>query len=189
MQGAAGRLDPLREGLPDLAARRHIPSTLTHIEELRVGAQPWHVPRAYDRDRDRSSECDVDYGHPDGLPGPRPPHALPPYMLDSDTRALIVETLGAMLREPPGLPHTEPPEGLPSLAHLSSDPFNRHFNGPSLVTSASPPPLPWAPVDNAKQHADRTAAGAVGPNGLVQRYFLSVDAAREEHDMSTFGLE
>ena len=187
-QGGAGRMDPLRASLPDLAARRYIPPVTKTIDDLRVGPMPWHPVTQHVADRDRSSECDAAYGNPDGLPGPRKPNALPPYPLDEPTRTLIRSALVKMMKRVPGLPQESPPHGLPSRTHLSSRPQARLPSGPSLAPSASPPVLPWTPVYSAKQHAERVAAAAVGPNALVQEYPLTLDRGDGEQRRA-FGLE
>ena len=173
--GLAGRTDPQRAMLPDLAARRYIPPAAATVTQLRRGPMSWHPTDQYDPDRDRTSECDVNYTQPDGLRGTPPPNSLPPYALDEATRALIRAAIARMANElPSGLPHTRPPRGLPT------DPLHRHDDGDA------PPPPPWTPSDARQQIDERAAAAAIGPNGQVQRYPLRLDAP--EHRRA-FGLE
>lgn len=174
--GLAGRLDPQRAVLPDLAARRYIPSPELTLETLRVGPLAWHRPIKYDRERDRTSECDPAYAQPDGLVGPRRPGAIPSYQLDEATTDLIRIAVETMAREPPsGLPYTLPPHGLPT------DRLHSHAEG-----ADAPPAPPWAPSMEQKQIDERAAAASIGPNGQVQRYRLTLDTAE---DRLAFGLE
>ena len=178
--GMEGRLDPLRQMLPDLAVRRYIPPTHVTIPSLRIGPMTWHPMNEYDVDRDRTSECDVNYmrvrgAASDGHNGEVPPGVIPPYQLDERTRALVEQTVVEMSRPlPSGLPFTQPPHGLPT------DPTHDHEEGDA------PSPPPWSPVDAWRQIDERAAAAAIGPNGQVQRYPLTLDAPE---DRQAFGLE
>jgi hypothetical protein len=177
--GYAGRVDPLRATLPELAARRHIPHSWLTLEHLRTGPLPWHPVHKYDLSGDRRSECDTAYMEPDGRNTPPAADALPPYRTDdAHLRTIVLSAVQAMAAPvPSGLPFTLPPDGLPlDDEHHHEDPVGGH--------PRSTPP--WTASDIARQHADRTAAAAVGPNAAVQRYFLSLGKA--EHG-DTFGLE
>ena len=129
---------------------------------------------------DRTSECDVNYmrvrgAASDGHNGEVPPGVIPPYQLDERTRALVEQTVVEMSRPlPSGLPFTQPPHGLPT------DPTHDHEEGDA------PSPPPWSPVDAWRQIDERAAAAAIGPNGQVQRYPLTLDAPE---DRQAFGLE
>lgn len=185
-QGGHGRSDPLRRYYHELAARRYVPPTSMNLKDYRIGSMPTHRVSPYQADRDRRSECDAEHGDPDGLPGSRPPDALPPYAFDEATNRLIRESVVKLMERAPGLPHTMPPNGLPSRTHLSSSPDARTVNGPSLAPSASPLTLPWTPADREQQLVDRTAAGVVGPAGVVQPYYLTLN---ERQHRNAFGLE
>jgi hypothetical protein len=175
--GLAGRLDPLRQTLPDLAVRRYTPHTYVTVDHLRTGPLSWHPTLAYDVTRDRTSECDVMYAQPDGLPpNARRADSLPPHALDERTLSLIRSAVDRMISGPrgPPLPFTQPPQGLPvdtSHSHAAGD---------------EPPPPPWAPSFAQQQHDERAAAAAHGPNAMAQAYKLTLDLAE---DGRAFGLE
>ena len=176
--GFAGRLDPQRSVLPELALRRAVPHPSLNLEHLRVGPQPWHavpVPGAAPESAgaDRRSECDGLYGTPDMRREPKR-DTLPLLALPDATLALIRDTLATMRRPPPSdLPFTQMPYGLspPGAAAPSSPPL---------------PLLPWTPLHEATQRAERASAAAIGPNGAVQEYTLTL--ASEEFG-TVFGLE
>ena len=61
-QGLAGRSDPLRATIPELALRRFAPHPSVTGNQLRIGPLGWHPISPFDAEwaeSDRSSECDV----------------------------------------------------------------------------------------------------------------------------------
>ena len=158
--GLAGRIDPLRAAMPDLAARRHLPPAWQTIEELRIGPQPWHDVRRYDHQRERQSECDGAVGG-----------GLPRSGLDAPTRALVADVVAALARQiPSGLPFTTPlatPHGHAMPPRLGARPLGH--------TTAAEAEL-----------EERTAAAVVGPNAQAQRYFLQLSGRAQRR---AFGLE
>ena len=147
----------------------------------RLRFDTWRRTLAYDVTRERVSECDVHYAEPDGLPDDQPTRAqqaesLPPHSFDEATRALILRVVEQMKMEAPSgrLPFTQPPDGLPT------DGTHSHSRGDA------PPPPPYTPSFARQQQDERAAAAAIGPNGQVQRYHLTLDA---REDQKAFGLE
>jgi len=60
-QGTAGRVDPLRETLPDLGMRRYIPPLSIDDDRLRVGPLAWHHVVAFNPLAETyECECDED---------------------------------------------------------------------------------------------------------------------------------
>ena len=179
--GLAGRLDPLRATLPEESIRRFIPPADQRHAPLRTGPLAWHPTLAYDVTRERASECDVNYAEPNGLPDDQPTsgqqaESLPPLSFDEATRALILRVVEQMKVEAPKvrLPFTQPPHGMPT------DDTHSHTRGDA------PSPPPYTPSFARQQQDERAAAAAIGPNGQVQRYHLTLDA---REDQKAFGLE